>query len=122
MPTRILLDAHIAPRVARLLRDRGIDAASLREWQGGQYLSGSDEGILRAAHLEERTLVTYDLGSIPTLLRYFSESGSEHSGVIFISRKTIQPDEIAALAEAILRLLSLHHEQDLRNLVLFLSS
>jgi hypothetical protein len=115
-----LLDAHIARQVARVLRERGIDALALGEWHAGQYLDKSDEEILRAAHLEARTLVTYDVGSIPRLIERFSQAGIEHSGVILVSTKTRGPWEIAPLADSLQRFLSVQGDQDWRNLVLFL--
>lgn len=122
MPVRFLLDEHISPKVARLLRERAIDAVALREWHNGQYLSRPDDEILRAAHqLEGRALVTFDVHSIPTVIRYFAESGTDHSGVIFVSTEAIGQDDVARLSAALERLAALQGDQPLENQVLFLS-
>ena len=121
MSLRVVLDEHVHPAVASLLRERGFDALAMREWHDGRYVSRSDEEILRVAHGEQRTLVTYDLGSIPALLTRFLESGIEHAGVIFISPKTIQPRDVGAIAGSLERLLRLLGDRGLRNGVLFAS-
>lgn len=121
MPVRYLLDEHIAPRVAVLLRERAIDALALRDWHSGQYLSRADDEILRSAHAEGRTVVTFDVHTIPMLIRNFAESGEDHSGVVFVSTKAIGQDEVRRLARALERLATRQGEQPLTNQVLFLS-
>lgn len=121
MPVRLLFDEHISPKVARLLRERAVDGLALREWHDGQYLSRPDDEILRAAHLEGRALVTFDVHSIPTLIRYLAESGTDHSGVIFVSTKAIGQGDVPRLVAALERLAALQGDQPLENQVLFLS-
>jgi len=118
---RFLLDEHISPKVARLLRERAVDAVALREWHDGQYLSQPDDAILRAAYPEGRALVSFDVHSVPTVIRYFAESEANHSGVIFVSTKTIGQDEVPRLVAALERLAALQGDQLLENQVLFLS-
>src|SRR5919108_5032866 len=103
MALRLLLDAHISSAVARGLRAHGADAVAITEWHGGRYRSAADPDVLRVAHLEQRTLVSYDLSSIPDLLRELAEAGEDHSGVIFVSQKTIREGDTAGLVEALLR-------------------
>lgn len=122
MSVRFLLDEHISPKVARLLRERAVDAAALSEWHNGQYLSQPDDEILRAAQLESRALVTFDVHSIPTVIRYFAESGTDHSGVIFVSTRTFDPGDVSRLAAALERLAALRGDDPLENQVLFLST
>lgn len=121
MPVRFLLDEHISPGVARLLREGGVEAIALREWRQGEYLSQPDEDILRAACLEGLTLVTFDVHSIPPVLRYMAESGIVHAGVVFISTKSIDQDDVSHLVTALERLVSAQGDMSLENQVLFLS-
>lgn len=122
MPVRLLLDEHVSPGVARLLRERGVDAVALRDWHRGQFLSLADDEVLRAAHQEQRTLVTFDVHSIPLVIRFFAESGIDHSGVVFVSVKTIGQGDVPGLARALERLVALQGDTALQNQVLFLSA
>jgi hypothetical protein len=102
---RLLLDAHVSPAVARALQESGIDALALRDWQGGRFRNASDAQILVTAATEERVLVTYDLRSIPPLLKEWAESGRVHAGVILVDGRTIRPGDVGgprrALAAAV---------------------
>jgi predicted nuclease of predicted toxin-antitoxin system len=115
----LLLDEHIPPQVARLLRRRGFDVVAMQEWRGGIYVSRPDEEILLAAQQEQRTLVTYDVRSIPGLLARFLDAGTEHAGVILINQKTVPSQDVAGIARSLERLLRLHGDRSLRNGVLF---
>ena len=120
MAIPLLLDEQIHPAVAHLLRERGVDTLALREWHGGQYVSRPDDEILRAAHVEGRVLVTYDLRTIPALLRHLAESGVGHSGVIYVSSKTVRQGDIAGLANALERFMAGYPGESLTDQALFL--
>ncbi|HEU5439449.1 MAG TPA: hypothetical protein VFU88_09175 [Ktedonobacterales bacterium] len=78
---KLPLDAHISPAVATGLASwGGVEAQAMRGWQGGTYLDADDEVILSQAHATGWILVTYDLRTIPPLLRVWSEQGVAHSG------------------------------------------
>jgi len=94
-----VLDEHISPKVARMLRDRGVDAVSIPEWQAGRFLSAGDDVLLAAAQLEGRILVSYDLASIPDLIHRMAFSGTDHAGVILVSQKTVKSSDFAGLAK-----------------------
>jgi hypothetical protein len=116
----LLLDAHIDPKVASALRKRGIDAVALRDWREGAFLFASDEVVLRAAAGEARALVTYDVSTIPMLLRLLAESEVDHAGVVFVSHKTIPHRRVGPLVTALAELADRVKETDLINRVLFL--
>jgi predicted nuclease of predicted toxin-antitoxin system len=104
---KLLLDEHIAPAVARGLSSSGaagliVDA--LRDWQSGVYLEAPDALILRAALVDGWTLVTYDLRTIPLLLKDWGEQGMAHGGVILVDERGIAQNEIGGLIRALLRL------------------
>ena len=122
MPARLLLDEHISPDVVGLLGKRGVDAVALREWHDSEYLSQPDEQILLAAHAEGRTLVTFDVHSIPLVLRHFAEAGIDHGGVIFISVRTIGQGDISGMAAALGKLAVRQGDEPLTNQVLFLQT
>lgn len=83
-------------------------------------LGASDEEILAAALPERRSLVTYDLRTIPLLLRRLAEAGIEHAGVILVSMKTVAPHDVRGLARMLAKLAG-SHQSGLENQVLFLS-
>lgn len=121
MALRLLLDVHISPKVAATLRGSGIDAVSLREWQGGQFLSSPDDQILRAAQRDGRVLVTYDVRSIPRLTRSWQQQGAPHAGVLYVSGKTVRSNAIGRLADAVVRFVAAQGDQDWANREDFLS-
>ena len=82
---KLLLDAHIPAAVARELSSQGCDAVALKTWKDGRHLDSEDNTILHAARDEGRLLVTYDVHTIPPLLKQWAEDGLSHSGVLFIS-------------------------------------
>ena len=119
---RLLLDAHISPRVARELRARiaGINMASLQEWNEGAYLDAEDAVILEAAYREHLTLVTYDQRTIMPLLRAWAEQEIGHGGVILIDERTIAQSNIGGLVRALARLWEAEHQTDWTNQVVYL--
>jgi hypothetical protein len=100
---RLLLDEHVAPAVATGLRRRNktVVVRALREWEDGAYLGQDDAACLQAAHREGLTLVTYDLRTIPPLLKRWAEEGRSHGGVIFVDEKTIDPSDVGGLVRAL---------------------
>jgi hypothetical protein len=98
---RLLLDAHIPGQVARQLREQGHDVEHLSAWELGQYRTRPDHEIIAAALGEHRILVTFDVRSIPALIRGLLESGAHHSGVIFVDYRTIRPDDVGGLVLAL---------------------
>ena len=101
---RLLLDAHISPAVAQGLQHDGIDALSLRDWLDGRHRDASDEVILTAAVADERVLVTFDLRTIPTLLKEWAETGQQHAGVILVDERTVRQQDVGGLRRALRRL------------------
>jgi predicted nuclease of predicted toxin-antitoxin system len=115
-----LLDEHISPQVARLLRQRGIEAHALREFEDGRLLQAEDTEILRAALRAGLVFVTFDVHTVPEVLRSFAESGEEHAGVVLVSARSFRQDDVGGLVEALGRLRALLEQVGPRNRVLFL--
>lgn len=84
------------------------------------FLGRRDEDILAAASVEGRALVTYDLRTIPPLLRRLAETSVTHAGVILVSAKAVPFGDVRRLARALGRVAD-DHPQGLRDLVLFVS-
>jgi len=119
---RLLLDAHIPKAVASQIRRKnpGIEVQHLSQWLEGAFLEESDEVVLSQAADMEFTLVTYDLRTIPELLRAWSESGIDKGGVIFVDEGTIPQPNIGLLVQALGALWATEGRQDWRNRVVFL--
>jgi hypothetical protein len=119
---RLLLDEHLSPEIAKGLRlkSKSLGVESLATWEGGRFLGLSDEAILKETAAQKRTLVTYDLRTIPPLLKTWIESGRDHAGVIFIDHKTIPSSNFGALIRALQKLSRAAARWDWKNRVCFL--
>ena len=94
---KLYLDEDISPRVAKLLRQRGVDATGAHE--SGQA-GCSDLDQLRHAAREGRCLVTRNVADFLALVRQLVNRHEAHAGIILIPA-SFRGDEFAVLAEAI---------------------
>ena len=117
---QLLLDAHIAPSVATHLQKGGIDVIALRDWHDGSYRTVTDEQILIDAAVEGRVLVTYDLKTIPLLLKEWAETRQHHGGVVLIDERTLRPSDIGGIIKALQTLVSEYDYGEWRDRVVFL--
>jgi hypothetical protein len=117
---RLLLDAHVAPAIARSLRRDGIDAVAVRDWLGGNYRDAPDDQLLEVAATDDRVLVSYDLRTIPTLLKDWAEGDRSHAGVILVDDKTLRPDDLGGLVRALRALVAQSGGESWRDRVVFL--
>ena len=119
---RLLLDEHLSPDIAEGLRRRrkNLFVCGLAEWEGGRFLGQSDESILEAAAAQNLTLVTYDLKTIPPLLKTWMEAGRDHGGVIFVDHKTMPASDFGGLIRALQNIHDKAASADWANQVWFL--
>jgi hypothetical protein len=119
---KLLLDEHLSPAIAEGLhrKSRMLPVYGLAEWQGGRFLGLSDEAILNEAAAQKLTLVTYDLKTIPPLLKAWAEAGRDHGGVIFVDNKTIPSSDFGGLIHALQELWLAAGKSDWTNQVCFL--
>lgn len=101
-PLRFLLDEHLSPKVAEICGEKC--AISLHHWKNGALVGESDERILQAAAGEKFVLVTFDVNTIPSLLRDMAIQGESHTGVSFISTRSFAQNDSSGIASALLRL------------------
>jgi hypothetical protein len=118
----MLLDEHISPTVAKQLtiRSKEMYVVALARWQDGDFLSADDEEILAAAFAQHLTLVTYDLRTIPAIIKSWSEQGRSHGGVIFVDQRSFAPSDIGGLVLALEQLWLSEHKLDWTNRVVWL--
>ncbi len=119
---KLLLDEHLSPQIAAQFRSKEprADIESVLFWKGGRFAGSADEVLLTGATDAAWTLVTYDLATIVPLLKTWGEQGIEHSGVILVDDRTIAPNDIGALIEALRNVWATSRNDDWRNVVVYL--
>jgi len=119
---KLLLDEHISPDVAEGLRrhHKNIHVVCLAEWENGRFMGLADDLLLREALAQKLTLVTYDLRTIPPLIKAWAEAGLDHSGMIFVDERTIRPSDFGGLIHALQTLYREAAKWDWLNRVCFL--
>lgn len=119
MPLALLLDEHISPTLAQMLRDRSVDAVAVQHWREGALLSKPDEQLLIEAEKESRILVSYDVATLGQAAQELARNGQEHAGVLLISSKTVRPDAYSRLCDILESFAANHSSDYMRNIVLF---
>jgi len=84
MPCRLLFDENL-PSIARLLRDRGHDAATVRELGLSRQ---PDSVVLEIATSQQRIMVTADIADYLLLDAEWSAQNREHAGIILLAQRT----------------------------------
>jgi hypothetical protein len=122
-PVKLLLDEQLSPTVAHGLSAAlsGLTVAALRDWQGGAYLEAPDELILQAAAADGWMLVTYDLRTIPPLLKLWAEQGQAYGGVILVDERSIAQNDIGGLIRALTRLGAISAAASWQNRIVYLT-
>lgn len=113
------MDVHVAKAVIGALRKAAphIQAEHISQWRGGAFLRAEDAEILAACHAEKRVFITYDMATIPDLLRRWMMEVRPHSGVIFADENTVKPNVPGEVALAIASLAKDIGNADTTNLV-----
>lgn len=119
---KLVLDEHLPPAVAVGLRMRfpEIEVLPFQEWRGGELRGKPDEEALRAAAEDGFTFVTFDLRTIPRLLRDWAAAGIDHAGVLFCDDKTISPNDVGRLVRQLGRVYAEAGNEDWTNRAGFL--
>lgn len=120
---QILTDEQIDPNVAVAAkrRRREISIVSLFDWLDGHFVGASDEELLREAARQAMTLLTFDLKTIPPLLRAWGERGIDHGGVIFVDHKSFAQNDTSGISKALVDLWELQGKLEWKNRCFFLT-
>lgn len=94
------LDENLSPRIAEILRARGLDLVSAHE-VGNTRLD--DRSQLRYAIGTHRAIVTCDIRDFTELTEEFIAANVEHAGIVLVP-PTFPADDFAATADAIERI------------------
>ena len=119
----LLLDEQLTPDIAAAARKYrpGIRIVSIHDWADGHFVGSPDVELLREALRRSRTLVTFDLKTIPLLLRSWAEQGMDHGGVVFVDETTLAQNDVGGIARALGELGKLQGHLDWTNRAFFLS-
>lgn len=98
---RFLLDEHISPLVALLLRERGHDAVAVTERPGLRGLP--DRELLEVALEEDRALVTFDVGDFGRLAGRMARTAEASPGIVLVAASAFPPalDGVGRLVRAL---------------------
>jgi hypothetical protein len=96
---KLYLDEDISPKVAVILRKKGMDALSAHE---SGMLEASDEEQLAFAAADERAMVTRNRDDFITLTVQFFEALKAHKGLIIVPH-TIPGHEFSKLAALLVK-------------------
>ena len=99
---RLLLDEHINPEVARQLRKKGYDVVSVEKVR---MREAPDEDLLIFATSQRRSLVTYNVRDFQLLIADWHRAAKHHSGIIFVSEKSVSQKRVGPLVRALKKLL-----------------
>lgn len=113
----LLTDEQIDPDVAAAARKRcrGIQITALFDWLDGHFIGASDDEVLREAARQSMTLVSFDLETIPLLLRAWGERGIDHGGVIFVDHGSFAQNDISGISKALVELWELQGKLEWKN-------
>jgi len=119
---KLLFDVHVAKATVGALRKIApqVQAEHIAHWRSGALLHADDDEILSACRDEKRVFVTYDMATIPDLLRRRSSEERPHSGVIFADENTVRPNSPGEVASAVSALAKEIGNADTTNLIRFL--
>jgi hypothetical protein len=91
------LDENLSPRIAEILRARGVDAISAHE-VGNTHIE--DQTQLRYAAREGRAIVTCDIVDFTELAGEFIAANLRHAGIVLVA-PTFRTDEFSGMADAL---------------------
>lgn len=96
---KLYLDENLSPRIAELLRARGLDAVSAHEAGNTQL---TDVAQLRYATSQGRAIVTCDVADFVALATETIAANADHAGIVLVS-SAFRTDDFTAIADAIER-------------------
>lgn len=104
---KLLLDEQLSPLIARLLRERDIDAQAIKG-DRPDLEGASDPEVMEAAHREGRAVVTNTIRDFRPIAAARITAGTGHSGLVLLPASVPRTsaagphiaDEIAAIVRA----------------------
>lgn len=104
---KALLDEHLSPQIAALLRQAGLDVEAVADRPG--VVGHSDKAIFEVACSEDRAVVTNNIKDFRPLAAQWLAEGRVHAGLILLpSSRTRTRGAIPMLADRIASILREH--------------
>ncbi len=94
---KLYLDENLSPRIAELLRARGLDATSAHQAGNTQL---TDAAQLRHATDQGRAIVTCDVTDFVALATEMIAANVDHAGIVLVSSR-FRTDDFHGIAAAI---------------------
>jgi len=113
---KLYLDENLSPRIAELLRARGLDATSAHEAGNTQL---TDAAQLRYATDQARAIVTGDVADFVALATEMIAANVDHAGIVLVSSR-FRTDDFHGIADAI-ELATHRYPEGLPGAVLYLA-
>ncbi len=107
---KLLIDEHFPLEIAQAVRRQmpKFDIQSIHETNLAGLL---DQPLLAVLDLQQRTLLTRDVNSIPDFLKERLREGKTHGGVIYVSGRLRQND-LRAVIRSLVAFLKAHRDED----------
>jgi hypothetical protein len=99
---KLLLDEDLSPKIAVILRDKGIDALSVHDIGRTGF---TDDEQLQYAATEDRCFVTRNRNDYILLTRQYFSNGLAHKGLLILS-STYKPNDFKGIAYALSKYVS----------------
>jgi uncharacterized protein with PIN domain len=94
---KILLDEDLSPKIAAILRDKGLDALSVHDIGRTGF---TDYDQLEFAASKDRCFITRNRNDYILLTRQFFSTGKSHKGLLVVP-STYKPHDFKGIAKAI---------------------
>ena len=92
------LDENLSPRIAEMLRARGLDVVSAHEIAGNPQLDDRSQLVYAAG--ARRAIVTCDIEDFAELTGEFIATNREHAGIVLVP-PSFRTDDFVAIADAV---------------------
>jgi hypothetical protein len=105
LQVRALLDEHLSPSIAGLLRSRGLDVQAVSDCR--ELTGATDDALFDVAAGEDRAVVTGDVKDFRPIAQQRIVDGIGHGGLILVaaphSRSKAATGTLAAALESVMR-------------------
>ena len=109
---KLLTDEHFPAEIAQGVR-RQIPKFDIQSIHETNLIGLLDQPLLAALDLQQRTLLTRDVNSIPDFLKERLSEGKTHGGAIYVSNSFRQNDS-RPVVRALVNFLKTHGKEDWR--------
>lgn len=107
---KVLTDEHFPAGIAQAVR-REVPNFDIQSMQETNLVGLLDQPLLAALDLDQRTLLTRDVNSIPDFCKERLREGKTHGGVIYVSSRFRQND-LRAVIRALVTFIKQHGDED----------